>query len=118
MRHIKSLRTRIFLSVLSLAFVVLFFANSTCGCAEPPSYAEIDVTTVPTHALEKARETASGLAFQRAWKYGYLVERGHEKDEVFGYVLRGRLDWFQYRDVEVSHSEVEASEYLDPFEAR
>ncbi len=113
MRRRKRLGIGISIVVLGLALVVVVLVNSACSCL-PIVYEEVDLGDLPAQVLEKARGSAPGLVFHRAWKF---ADDGRFDEGISGYLLRSRGHWFQSRDIKVHMSSLDtAPEYLRPIE--
>jgi hypothetical protein len=110
MRRRKRLRAAITVAVLSVALVVIILVNSVCSCL-PDRYEEVDLAAVPAQVMEKARDLAPGLTFQRAWKFA--PGGRFETEGISGYVLRSRVSWYGSRDITVRFG-YGCPEWLEP----
>jgi hypothetical protein len=109
----KKLRAGITVAVLGLGLVGIVLTSSVCSCL-PDVYEEMDLAAVPAHVMEKAHSLAPGLIFQRAWKFA-PGGRFETDVELTGYILRGRVNWYQSRDIEVRLGDFRPGpEYLEP----
>jgi hypothetical protein len=109
----KTLRIGITVAALGLALVVVVLVNSVCSCL-PTVYEEVDLAAVPAQVLEKARGSAPGLIFHRAWKF---APGGRFDEGISGYLLRSGVHWYNSRDIRVTQWNVDlAPEHLEPIE--
>jgi hypothetical protein len=66
--HRKPLIAWTAVAIFGLVVVAVVLVSSACSCL-PTVYEEVDLPAVPAQVLDKARASAPGLVFHRAWSF-------------------------------------------------